>query len=95
MLIKIVHPFPLRASEITAERLYVDRRRFLKAMGLTVGASFGSFGPLSAAAPVVDELAPLSVVHKSDMAGGENVTPYEDITHYNNFYAESAQVKAR
>jgi sulfoxide reductase catalytic subunit YedY len=86
MLIKIAHPYPLQPSEITAEGLYVDRRRFLKAMGLAAGAALGGLGTVAAAVTTGGELPPLSVARKSEMAGGENVTPYEDIAHYNNFY---------
>jgi sulfoxide reductase catalytic subunit YedY len=86
MLIKIAHPHPIKPSEITAETMYADRRRFLLQMGLaTAGAALGGCGPPG---PVGAEagLAPLTVVRKSEMAGEENVTAYEDITHYNNFY---------
>jgi sulfoxide reductase catalytic subunit YedY len=86
MLIKIAHPHPIKPSEITAETVYADRRRFLLQMGLaTASAALGGCGPPG---PVGAEagLAPLTVVRKSEMAGQENVTAYEDITHYNNFY---------
>jgi sulfoxide reductase catalytic subunit YedY len=86
MLIKIVPPYPLRPSEITSEGLYADRRRFLKVMGLAAGAALGGFGVQPAAIAASAELAALSVARKREMAGGEGVTPYEDITHYNNFY---------
>jgi sulfoxide reductase catalytic subunit YedY len=86
MLIKIVPPYPLQPSEITSEGLYADRRRFLKVMGLAAGAALGGFGVQPAAIAASAELAALSVASKREMAGGEGVTPYEDITHYNNFY---------
>jgi methionine sulfoxide reductase catalytic subunit len=86
MLINIAHPHPIKPSEITAEPLYADRRRFLLHMGLAAaGAALhgcGAPGSVSAEAG----LAPLNVVRKSEMAGEENVTAYEDIAHYNNFY---------
>ena len=86
MLIKIAHPHPIRPSEITAESVYVDRRRFLLQMGLaTASAALGGCGPRGSVSAEAG-LAPLTVARKSEMAGGENVTAYEDITHYNNFY---------
>jgi sulfoxide reductase catalytic subunit YedY len=86
MLIKIAHPHPIKPSEITAETLYVDRRRFLLQMGLaTASAALGGCGPPGSASAEAG-LAPLTVVRKREMAGEENVTAYEDITHYNNFY---------
>jgi sulfoxide reductase catalytic subunit YedY len=85
MLIKVTHPYPIRPSEITPETVYADRRRFLLQIGLaTAGAALAGSGR---AEPAVDaNLAPLTVARKSEMAGGENVTAYTDITHYNNFY---------
>jgi sulfoxide reductase catalytic subunit YedY len=86
MLIKIAHLHPIKPSEITAETLYLDRRRFLLQMGLaTASAALGGCGP-SGSVDAEAALAPLVVVRKSEMAGEENVTAYEDITHYNNFY---------
>jgi sulfoxide reductase catalytic subunit YedY len=86
MLIKIAHRHPIKPSEITAEILHADRRRFLLQMGLaTASAALGGCGPPGSASAETG-LAPLTVVRKSEMAGEENVTAYEDITHYNNFY---------
>jgi methionine sulfoxide reductase catalytic subunit len=86
MLIKIAHPHPIKPSEITAETLYVDRRRFLLQMGLaTASAALGGCGPPGSVSAEAG-LAPLTVARKREMAGEENVTAYEDITHYNNFY---------
>jgi methionine sulfoxide reductase catalytic subunit len=86
MLIKIAHPHPIKPSEITAETVYADRRRFLLQMGLaTASAALGGCGP-SGSVGAEAALAPLAVVRKREMAGEENVTAYEDITHYNNFY---------
>src|ERR1700736_4498873 len=86
MLIKVAHPYPVKSSEITPETVYADRRRFLLQVGLaTAGAALAGSGR---AEPVGAEanLAPLNVARKSEMAGGEDVTAYTDITHYNNFY---------
>jgi methionine sulfoxide reductase catalytic subunit len=86
MLIKIAHPHPIKPSEITAETLYADRRRFLLQMGLaTASAALGGCEPPGSISAEAG-LAPLTVVRKNEMAGEENVTAYEDITHYNNFY---------
>jgi sulfoxide reductase catalytic subunit YedY len=86
MLIKIAHPHPIKPSEITAETVYADRRRFLRQMGLAAAsAALGGCGPPGSISAEAG-LAPLTVVRKREMAGEENVTAYEDITHYNNFY---------
>lgn len=86
MLIKITDPFPVSSSEITPEALYVGRRRFLRQLGLLAGASIGGLGSLAAAVDAGAQLSSLNVARKSEMAGGESVTPYEAITHYNNYY---------
>ena len=86
MLIKITEPFPVSSSEITPEALYTGRRGFLKQLGLAAGASIGGLGSLAAAVDAGAQLPRLNVARRSEMAGGESLTPYEAITHYNNFY---------
>jgi len=87
MLIKVSHPHPIKPSEITPESTFRDRRRFLLNMGLaTASATLGGCdSPSSDRATNIGQ-ASLTVNKTSAMAGGENVTAYEDITHYNNFY---------
>ncbi len=68
MLIR--HPSDIRASEITDESVYWNRRQFLgAAAGAAAVAAVGPFGPLLKSNPEDDEL-----------------TPYDAITGYNNFY---------
>jgi methionine sulfoxide reductase catalytic subunit len=87
MLIKVSHPHPIKPSEITPEAIYDGRRRFLLQMGLaTASAALGGCGAPASDGVANAGLAKLNVVHKREMAGGETVTAYEDITHYNNFY---------
>jgi sulfoxide reductase catalytic subunit YedY len=73
MLIK--KPDDLRASEITPENLYYDRREFLRAAGLLgiAAATLGRVEPANAATPDGQQLK-------------DELTPYEDVTTYNNFY---------
>jgi methionine sulfoxide reductase catalytic subunit len=73
MLIK--KPDDLRASEITPENLYYDRREFLRAAGLLgiAAATFGRVEPANAATQDGQQLK-------------DELTPYEDVTTYNNFY---------
>jgi methionine sulfoxide reductase catalytic subunit len=87
MLIKVTRPHPIRPSEITPEAAYIGRRRFLLQMGLaTASAALGGSESSAADGTSNAGLAALAVGKKSEMAGKENVTAYEDITHYNNFY---------
>ena len=72
MLIR--RPDDIRASEITDERLYVNRRQFIATSGL-LGVA-GALGAL----PGCLEAAP------SDEQSDEKLTSYKDITTYNNYY---------
>ncbi len=87
MLIKIAHPHPIRPSEITPETVYDGRRRFLVQMGLvTASAALAGCGAPASDVAATGDLASLKVTKRSELAGNERITAYEDITHYNNFY---------
>jgi len=76
------------SSEITPKPLYMNRRRFL--------AAAAAAGALALSADTLAELlAPplyaqtgekLSYSRSPLSTSGEKLTPYKDITHYNNFY---------
>ena len=79
MLIK--RPPDVRSSEITDAKVYRERRRFLQqaaAAGLLLAPGFSL---LDAAAG--EKLGPLK---KGSFSTDEKMTPYEDVTKYNNFY---------
>jgi sulfoxide reductase catalytic subunit YedY len=82
MLIKTEEKIPY--SEITRKSDYLGRRDFLKAAGMTaVALSVGAelISPTRAAAGTKLDFK------KSDLSThGEALTPYKDITSYNNFY---------
>ena len=96
MLIRIPSRSQCPPSAITAEPLYLSRRRLLGAAGLALGAA-----ALPAWARAADgdypgvEPGPLPAWFAEKLPGtrwravgapGENLTPYRDATHYNNFY---------
>jgi sulfoxide reductase catalytic subunit YedY len=72
----------IRSSEITSERNYLDRRRFIRDAGLALGA-----GLASAALPgrVVAATAEFDTV-PGPYSTDEAPNSWEDITTYNNFY---------
>src|ERR1700756_5538311 len=84
MLIKLSESHPILPSEITPEGVYMQRRRFFETMGFTAAAMV--LVPAATEAAADAKLAILNVSKKRELAGGETVTAYEDITHYNNFY---------
>jgi len=73
MLIK--KPDDVRSSEITPEELYFGRREFLRAAGLLGVAA--AAGGLSAAA---------ASVGRRGSQEKDELTPFDDVTTYNNFY---------
>ena len=82
MLIRTTPTIPTR--EITDERLYLDRRAFLRA---SVGVAAG--GVAGALLPTDEAFAQAAIpnVKKSGLSTtGEKLNTFEDITSYNNFY---------
>ena len=83
MLIK--KPSDLRSFEITPEGVYARRRDFLRNTALlgagVLMASTGSWGVDDArAAPTLGDVKP------GPFGTDEELTPFEDVTSYNNFY---------
>jgi methionine sulfoxide reductase catalytic subunit len=78
----------IRSSEITGQKLYFDRRKFLAGAATLVGAvAVGGVACVSAAAPEPTQGGQkLSGVVKGPFSTDEKQTPYKDITNYNNFY---------
>jgi sulfoxide reductase catalytic subunit YedY len=77
----------IKSSEITAKTLYLDRRRFLQtaaAGALTIAAA--SLGPGSSRLGFAQAREKLEGAQKSSLSTDEPLTPYKDITNYNNFY---------
>jgi|SRR5208337_4915086 len=77
----------IRSSEITPEGIYFNRRKFLLGAGAIAGAAL--------VAPKVERILmpsqPVLAGTKLDASKGsystsEKETPYNDITHYNNYY---------
>ena len=90
MLIK--RPADIRSSEITDEKLYHNRREFIRAAGIAAGAAagagvfWGAESTLSAAEPAPHGRK-LEGVKPSELSvTGEKANSWEQITTYNNFY---------
>ncbi len=83
MLVRTAADTP--TSEITDEKLYHDRRDFLR---LALGAAAGTLvGGATASAAAATQMPPrLEGVRKGPFGTSEKQTPYDDITTYNNFY---------
>ena len=81
-------PSELRYSEITPKSTYLNRRRFLESAGLAAAGALAGRRLRELAWPRQTAFAgtKLSGVAKSPFSTSEPQTPYEDVTHYNNYY---------
>ena len=85
MLIK--RPSDIKPSEITDKKLYLDRRRFLRqTAGAATTAAFLTTAPALLTPQPARAGTKLSGVVESPYAVDEELTSFEDITRYNNFY---------
>ena len=94
MLIKTKRGWELPESAATPERVYRDRRRILKSMGLgALLATAGLPGELAlAAAPAADPSAGLYPAKRNDKYTLDRpITPENLVTTYNNFYEFGSQ----
>ncbi|WP_299024223.1 protein-methionine-sulfoxide reductase catalytic subunit MsrP [uncultured Thermanaerothrix sp.] len=88
------YPLP-RSSEITPEALYHSRRRFLQgALSLSAGIALAACLPASKRPVPEDEtaLAPQATGRADEY--GDALTPFEAVTHYNNYYEFSTDKQA-
>ena len=80
-------PSDVPSSEITPQGLYLRRRDFLALGAAGAGALLLPRGARGQAATKPGKLAPLANVKESPLSTrDEKLTPYQDITTYNNFY---------
>ena len=88
MIIK--RPADIPSSEITPERIYLDRRRFMKEAAKAAAAVAATPTVLAACDVPARNRGPAAVAEELEVAMGESLqeelTPYEDVTTYNNFY---------
>jgi sulfoxide reductase catalytic subunit YedY len=77
----------IRPSEITSEKLYLRRRKFIQtAFGAATALLVGGRIAGAESASTAPQLAKLDGVRTGPFGTAEKLTPYEDITTYNNFY---------
>ena len=73
----------IRSSDITDERLYLRRREFMKAAAVPAAAALAGLSPARLLGAGQD---PIPNVRKGVITTDEALTPWEDVTTYNNFY---------
>ena len=86
MLIKKAADVP--SSEITPKSLYLNRRKFLAGAAMAGGAAVAGmrFGRLISPVVIAEANAKISGLQKSSFSTTEKITPYNDVTNYNNYY---------
>ncbi|HTS35081.1 MAG TPA: protein-methionine-sulfoxide reductase catalytic subunit MsrP [Candidatus Solibacter sp.] len=78
----------IRSSEITPRNLYLNRRKFLAEAGFAGAALAAGIGLRRFVSPSTVALAGTKIdgIRKSSFSTTETITPYNDVTHYNNYY---------
>jgi methionine sulfoxide reductase catalytic subunit len=78
----------LSYADITPQSVYLDRRKFLRAMGIVGATAVAGKGLFDLAWPSQTAFAAtkLTGLAKSPFSTTEKQNTYEDVTHYNNFY---------
>src|SRR6267142_7119074 len=86
MLIKKAADIP--SSEITPRSLYLNRRKFLAGAALAGAAAAAGVGLREIASPssVAQANTKIDGLQKSPLSTNEAITPYKDVTNYNNYY---------
>jgi sulfoxide reductase catalytic subunit YedY len=75
----------IRSAEITPQSLYLRRREFIQAAGITAAAALAGL-PGRAAPAAAAGGEKLASARKSPFSTDEKLTPLKDVTTYNNFY---------
>ena len=86
---KLIEPKPeLTYADVTPKDLYLNRRKFLKAMGIAGAATIAGSELLELLSPSgnVYAAAKFPNLVKSPFSTTEKPNTQEDVTHYNNFY---------
>src|ERR1700687_1604954 len=83
----------IRSSEITPKDLCLNRRKFLGAAAMVGAAAAAGLGARELFSPsqVAHAGEKIAGIQKSLLSTTEKVTPYNDVTHYNNYYEFSTE----
>ncbi len=86
MLIK--KPAEIPSSEITPKSLYLNRRKFLAGTAIAGAAAVAGlrFGDLASPSITARANTKIDGIKKSSFSTNETITPYKDVTNYNNYY---------
>jgi methionine sulfoxide reductase catalytic subunit len=81
-------PTGIPSSEITPKSVYLNRREFLAGAGVAGAAvvAGASLSGLISPSTIAQADAKIDGIKKSSFSTNETVTPYKDVTNYNNYY---------
>lgn len=83
----------IRSSEITPQSVYLNRRKFLAGAAIA-GAAIATgtgLGRLIAPSTAAAAGNKIDGIQKSPFSTTETITPFQDVTHYNNYYEFSTE----
>jgi methionine sulfoxide reductase catalytic subunit len=75
----------IKSSEIAPKDMYLNRREFLTGAAIT-GAAAVAVRELGAPSVVAQANTKIDGIQKSQFSTEEKITPYKDVTNYNNYY---------
>ncbi len=83
----------IRSSEITPKSLYMNRRKFLAGAAMAGAATVTGLRLREILSPHTRALAGNKIdgIKKSSLSTTETITPYKDVTNYNNYYEFSTE----
>jgi methionine sulfoxide reductase catalytic subunit len=82
-----IRPTPdLPSSEITPEKVYLDRRAFIAAAGAIGAGAIAAAGGFPSVAGAQQSQEPQATGKPYGLQPDDKPTPWEDVTTYNNFY---------
>src|SRR5262245_33720973 len=78
----------IKSSEITPKSLYLNRRKFLARAAVAGAAALSGVGLRELASPsrVAGANTKIEGIQKSPFSTNEAITPFKDVTNYNNYY---------
>jgi len=78
----------IRSSDITPKSLYLNRRKFLAGSAIAGTAALGlpAVSKLFSPSTIAQANTKIDGVQKSSFSTSEKITPYKDVTNYNNYY---------
>src|SRR5256885_13950420 len=78
----------LTYADVTPKSVYLDRRKFLRAMGIVGATAVTAKGLFDLALPpqVAFAATKFTSLVNSPFSTSEKQNSYDDVTHYNNFY---------